>query len=349
MKKIVLIAVAFVMGSFISSFPKSVAADDFYKGKSIRFVVGYAAGGGYDLVARLVGRHIGRHIPGNPSIVVDNMDGAGSLIAANYTYNKADRDGTFIGVWNGAFVLRQALGDKAVRLDGRKLGWIGAPTKGTPVCAIMARTGLTSFKDILESKKRIKMGATRAGSTYDDLPKILNKTLNTKFDVISGYTGTGTISIALRSGEVDGGCQTWESMRTTMRALLDGKGGEKMIPFLIHSRWEDPEVKDLPLIPEVIKGKDNLAMYKAWVATYEFQRPFSLPPGTPKERVSILREAFAATMKDPKFMAEAEKSKMDITYVTPKQIEGYVEEIMTMTPKAKESLQFLIRPSKESK
>ncbi|HZD42114.1 MAG TPA: hypothetical protein VE131_15430, partial [Terriglobales bacterium] len=148
------------------------------------------------------------------------------------------------------------------------------------------------------------------------------------------------------SGEVDGGCQTWESMRTTMRALLDGKGGEKMIPFLIHSRWEDPEVKDLPLIPEVIKGKDNLAMYKAWAATYEFQRPFSLPPGTPKERVSILREAFAATMKDPKFMAEAEKAKMDITYVTPEQIEGYVEEIMTMTPKAKESLQFLIRKSK---
>ena len=119
-----------------------------------------------------------------------------------------------------------------------------------------------------------------------------------------------------------------------------------MIPFLIHSRWEDPEVKDLPLIPEVIKGKDNLAMYKAWVATYEFQRPFSLPPGTPKERVKTLREAFAATMKDPKFMAEAEKSKMDITYVTPEQIEGYVEEIMTMTPKAKESLQFLIRKSK---
>jgi tripartite-type tricarboxylate transporter receptor subunit TctC len=348
MKKMVLVAVGFVIGiGSFSSFPNSVAADGFYQGKSIRFVVGYAAGGGYDLVARLVGRHISNHIPGNPSVVVDNMTGAGSLIAANYTYKGAKPDGLTVGIWNGAFVLRQALGDKAVRLDGRKLGWIGAPTKGTPVCAIMARTGLTSFKDILESKKRIKMGATRAGSTYDDLPKILNKTLNTNFDVISGYTGTGTISVALRSGEVDGGCQTWESMRTTMRALLDGKGEDKMIPFLIHSRWEDPEVKDLPLIPEVIKGKDNLAMYNAWVATYEFQRPFSLPPGTPKERVSILREAFAATMKDPKFLAEAKKSKMDITYVTPEQIEGYVEQIMAMTPKAKESLQFLIRRPKK--
>ncbi len=348
MNKILMSVVAFVigMGSY-SSFPRSVSAEDFYKGKSIRFVVGFAAGGGYDLAARLVSRHIPKHIPGNPSVVVENMTGAGSLIAANYTYRGAKADGLTVGIWNGAYVLRQALGDKAVRLDGRKLGWIGAPTKGTPVCAIMAHSGLTSFEDILKSNKRIKMGATRAGSTYDDLPKILNKVLNTNFDVISGYTGTGTISVAMRSREVDGGCQTWESMRTTMRAMLDAEGEDKMIPFLIHSRWEDPEVKDVPLIPEIIKGKDNIAMYQAWIATYEFQRPFSVPPGTPKERLSILRKAFAATMTDPEFLSEAEKSKLDVTYVTPEQIATYVEQIMAMTPKAKESLQFLVRKSKK--
>jgi tripartite-type tricarboxylate transporter receptor subunit TctC len=290
---------------------------------------------------------MGKHIPGNPSIVVENMTGAGSLIAANYIYKSSKADGLTVGIWNGAYVLRQALGDKAVLLDGRKLGWIGAPTKGTPVCAIMAHSGLKSFEDILKSKKRIKMGATRAGSTYDDLPKILNKILHTNFDVISGYTGTGTISVAMRSREVDGGCQTWESMRTTMKAMLDAKGEDKMIPFLIHSRWEDPEVKDVPLIPEIIKGKDNIAMYRAWIATYEFQRPFSVPPGTPKERLNILRKAFAATMKDPEFLSEAKKSKLDVSYVTPEQIESYVEQIMTMTPKAKESLQFLVRKSKQ--
>ncbi len=348
MNKILLVAVAIVIGiGSLSSFPNSVAAEDFYKGKTIRFVVGFAAGGGYDLVARLVSRHFPKHIPGNPSVVVENMTGAGSLIAANYTYRGATPDGLTVGIWNGAYVLRQALGDKAVRLDGRKLGWIGAPTKGTPVCAIMAHSGLKSFEDILSSKKRIKMGATRAGSTYDDLPKILNKVLNTNFDVISGYTGTGTISVAMRSKEVDGGCQTWESMRTTMRAMLDAEGEDKMIPFLIHSRWEDPEVKDVPLIPEIIKGKDNIAMYQAWIATYEFQRPFTVPPGTPKERLSILRKAFAATMKDPEFLSEAEKSKLDVTYVTPEQIATYVEQIMAMTPKAKESLQFLVRKSKK--
>jgi hypothetical protein len=132
-----------------------------------------------------------------------------------------------------------------------------------------------------------------------------------------------------------------------MKAMLDAKGEDKMIPFLIHSRWEDPEVKDVPLIPEIIKGKDNIAMYRAWIATYEFQRPFSVPPGTPKERLNILRKAFAATMKDPEFLSEAKKSKLDVSYVTPEQIESYVEQIMTMTPKAKESLQFLVRKSKQ--
>jgi tripartite-type tricarboxylate transporter receptor subunit TctC len=143
-------------------------ADEFYKGQTIRFVVGFAAGGGYDLSARIVGRHIGKHIPGNPTIVVENMTGAGSLIAANYTFNSAKPDGLFVGIWNSAYVLRQALGDKAVRFDGRKLGWIGAPTKGTPFCSIMAHTGLKSLKDVVGANRELKMGSTGPGSTYDE-------------------------------------------------------------------------------------------------------------------------------------------------------------------------------------
>jgi tripartite-type tricarboxylate transporter receptor subunit TctC len=165
----------------------SAAATDFYKSKTIRVTVGFSAGGGYDTYARAVARHIGKHIPGNPSLVVDNMDGAGSLIAANYTYNKADRDGTFIGVWNSAFVLYQALGDKAVRLDARKLNWIGAPIKGSPACNIMGFTGLKTMDDVVKSGQSLKMGSTRAGSTYNDLPLILNQTIGTKFNVINGY------------------------------------------------------------------------------------------------------------------------------------------------------------------
>jgi tripartite-type tricarboxylate transporter receptor subunit TctC len=321
---------------------RTAGANEFYQGKTIRFVVGFAPGGGYDLSARIVGRHIGKHIPGNPTIVVENMTGAGSLIAANYTYNSAKPDGLFVGIWNSAYVLRQALGDKAVRFDGRKLGWIGAPTKGTPFCSIMANTGLKSLKDVVAANREIKMGSTGPGSTYDDLPQILNRTLGTKFKVISGYEGTGPILVAMRRKEIDGGCWTWESARTTARPMLDAKGDDKLVPFLIHSQEPDPEVKDLPLVPEIIKGEDNLSAYRTWAGTYEFQRPFSVPPGTPKERLQILRKAFADTMKDREFIAEAEKSKLETTYVSGEEVDKYVQQVLGITPKAKELLDFLM-------
>ena len=348
MKVRICLSMAAMIGLIVLTGAARSSADDFYKGKTIRFVVGFAAGGGYDLAARVVGRHMGKHIPGNPTIVVENMTGAGSLIAANYTYNSAKPDGLFVGIWNSAYVLRQAMGDKAVRLDARKLGWLGAPTKGTPVCGIMAYTGLKTLKDVTGANREIKVGATAAGSTYDDLPKILNLTLGTKFNVVSGYEGTGTILVAMRRKEVEGGCWTWESMRTTARPMLDAQGDEKLIPYLIHRRWDDPEVKDVPLIPEVISGdKDKLAAYNTWVGTYEFQRPFSVPPGTPKERLEILRKAFGATMKDPEFLAEAKKVKFQVTFVPGEQVEKYVENMLAITPKAKELLSFLmVKPKK---
>jgi len=323
------------------------SANDFYKGKTIRFVVGLAAGGGYDLSARTIGRHMGKHIPGHPNIVVENMTGAGSLIAANYTYNSAKPDGLFVGIWNSGYVLRQALGDKAMRFDARKYGWIGAPTKGTPFCSIMAHTGLKSLKEIVAANRELKMGSTGPGSTYDDMPQILNRIIGTKFSVISGYEGTSTILVAMRRKEVDGGCWTWESGRTTARPMLDAKGDDKLIPFLIHRREPDPEVKDLPLIPEVIKGEDNLSAYRTWAGTYEFQRPFTVPPGTPKERLQLLRKGFADTMKDPEFIAEANKSKLETTYVSGEEVDKYVNQVLSITPKAKELLSFLMtKPNK---
>jgi tripartite-type tricarboxylate transporter receptor subunit TctC len=206
---------------------------------------------------------------------------------------------------------------------------------------------LKSLKDVLATKREIKMGSTAPGSTYDDTPRILNETIGTKFKVVSGYEGSGPIYVAMRRKEIDGGCWGWESARTTARALLDGKGDEKLIPFLIHRREPDPEVKDLPLIPEIIKGEDKLSAYRTWVGSYEFQRPFTVPPGTPKERLQILRKAFAETMKDPEFVAEAKKSKLETTYVSGEEIDKYVGQIYSITPKAKELLSFLITKPKK--
>jgi tripartite-type tricarboxylate transporter receptor subunit TctC len=332
---------------FFLALPHHSRADEFYKGKTIRFVVGAPAGGGYDTYTRAVARHLGRHIAGNPSTVVDNMEGAGSLIAANYVYNKADPDGLTIGVWISGQIIRDALGDKSTRFDGRKFGWIAAPHTGAPTCAMMGFSGLRTWDDVLNSKRSIRMGGVRAGTSYDDVPRILNNVAGTKFEVITGYAGTSPVRLALRRREVEGACLGWESMRVSNRAMLDAKGDDELIPFITHKRLEDPEVKDLPLFTEVIKGEDNLATYKTWAASYEFQRPFSLPPNTPPERLQALRKAFAATLRDAQFLAEAKKARLDIEPVPGEKIEEYVNQIYSMSDKVKQNLSFLVNPSQK--
>jgi hypothetical protein len=169
----------------------------------------------------------------------------------------------------------------------------------------------------------------------------------TKFDVISGYAGTSIVRVAMQKREVEGACLGWESMRVSNRAMLDAQGDDRLIPFLIHKRVEDPEVKDLPLFTEVIKGEDNLATYKTWAASYEFQRPFSLPPGAPKERIETLRKAFLATLRDPGFLAEAKKTRLDIEPVSGEEIDGYVKQIYSMSDKVKQNLSFLVRQTQK--
>ena len=191
------------------------------------------------------------------------------------------------------------------------------------------------------------VGGTRSGTT-NDMPKILNRTLGTNFEVIAGYRGTGPIRLAMQKRELDGACFGWESQRVTARAMLKAKGDERLIPFITHGDSQDPEVKDLPRLTKIIKG-EKLDIVNAWLQQYNFQRPFSLPPGTPKKRVDVLRKAFKAALKDPQLLAEAKKSKLIITYVSPKKIEKYVDQILNMSPKAKESLQFLVVKKKKKK
>jgi tripartite-type tricarboxylate transporter receptor subunit TctC len=320
-----------------------VAAQDFYKDKTIRFIVGQAAGGGYDAYTRAIARHIGKHIPGQPTATVENMTGAGSLVAANYLYANAKPDGLTVGNWNSAFVLNQALGDPNVRFDARKFGWIGAPSKGIPVCVIMGFTGLKNIDEILKSEKPIKMGGTAPGSHSVDLPLMLNKMLGTKFNVVTGYAGTAQVRLAVQRREVDGDCTNWESVIATRRDLLDGKGDEKMIPFLIHTRVSDAEASKIPLFTEILKDEVNVATYKAYMSQMEYQRPLTVAPGTPKERLEILRRALKATLEDPEFATLASKSRLDITYVSGEDAERLVNEVLSIPPKVKDNLQFLVQ------
>jgi tripartite-type tricarboxylate transporter receptor subunit TctC len=177
----ILFVVAVILGT-----SATVLAEDFYKGKVIRFVLGFSPGGGYDTYTRAIARHFGKHVPGNPIIVVQNRTGAGSMIAANYVSKRARPDGLTVGIWSSDLVLRQALGQRGFQFDPRKLNWIGTPTQDTPACAVMAFTGLRTLDDILKSKEPLKVGSTGSGTT-DGLPRILNNVLGQIFNIITGY------------------------------------------------------------------------------------------------------------------------------------------------------------------
>ena len=334
---LVLMAAAFVHGA------------DFYKGKTIRLVVGAPPGGGYDAYTRLTARYIGKYVPGNPAVVVINRPGAGTLIAAHYVAGKSKPDGLTVGIWNSSMALREALGDRGVKIRHQDVGWVGAPGTETLTCAFMGFSGIRTFEDVMRSKKPIKMGATRAGSNTVDLPTIMNKYLGTNFKVISGYRGVAPIRLAMQSGEVDGFCSGWEPIRGTARAMLDAKGDAKLVPVIIHRRWDEPEVKDLPTFSEVFKqkgGAQALAIYQAYLGPTQFMRPLAVPPGTPAGRLATLRKAFASTVKDKQFLADAKRSKLVISPVTGERVEQHVEEIFSMSPEAKKSLGFLVRKKK---
>ena len=317
------------------------SAEDFAKGKTLRFIVGASPGGGYDTYTRTAARHIAKHFPGNPTPVVQNLTGAGGLIVANYLYNKVKPDGLTAGVWNNVFLLHEALGSRRVNFKGRNYGWVGAPVTGWPSCAVMGFTGLKTWDDLLKSKKPLKVGS--AGGTGTTLPTILNIASGRKiFDIIPGYTGTSKVRLAMQARELGGVCMAFESMRVTARSMLDAKGDDKLIPILVHGDPPDAEVKDIPRVADLVKGADNVAMLTAWAVQYNFQRPVTLPPGTPKDRLAVWRKAYAATLKDPAFLADAKKSKLNVVYVSGEDAEKSTNTILSMSPETKERLKWML-------
>ncbi len=318
----------------------AVGAEEFYKGKNLRMLVGFSPGGGYDTYTRFVARYIRQYIPGSPTPVVQNLPGAGSLVTANFIYKKAKPDGLTLGVWSPGLVLAHAMGDKKVKIVPRRFEIIGVPTRDAVACAIMARTGLKTLDDIVKSGRELKMGGTRAPGITTDPFLFLNRELGTKFKSITGYGGTARVRLAMDKGEVDGACWTWDSMRITARGMLDNTGDRKLIPFIIAQRRDNPEVKDLPLFQEVLTGK-NLEAFKVWNLQNGITRIFTLPPGTPKDRTAILQKAFKSVTENSAFLADAKKADLAVDYVSPGEIRKALIGFDTMAPDIREYLQIL--------
>ena len=303
-------------------------AAPFYEGKTIRLIVGFSAGGGFDTYSRLIGRHMGKHIPGNPTIVVENMPGAASLVAANHVYNVANPDGLTILNFHGNQVINQLIGKPGIKFDARKFEYIGIPTQDNVACAFHKSSGITTFDALRNPKTPVKLGGVAPGDTTYNTAKLLIAALKLPIQLVAGYKGTAEIKLAAESGEVAGGCWQWESIKSIWRQGLDA--GDVAIVLQVNPKPH----RELAKVPNAIDFAPNensrLLLKYGGHDPAAITRPYAVAPGTPKDRVAMLRKAFAAALKDPELMADAKKLRLDTNPLTGEEIEKIVVQLFKM-------------------
>lgn len=315
-------------------------APAFYDGKTLRIIVGLPPGGGFDTYARTIGRHLGKHVPGKPTVIVDNMPGAGSIVMTNHMYKVAKPDGLTMGHFNGALILGQVLGQAGIEFDARKFEYVGAAVNEDVTCSLSKASGITSIDQWKAAKTPVKLGGTAPGATPDNSARILHAALGLPIQLVSGYKGTSPIRLAVEGGEVAGACWSWQSMRVTWRKAIDAGEVTPIVQIVAKPFADIPKV---PLAIDLATTEEAKQLIRFGVQNASaYARPFILPPGTPKDRVETLRTAFQATLKDPEFLAEAEKARLIIDPVTGDAMEKLVADVFTMSPglqaKLKEAL-----------
>ena len=300
----------------------AASSDEFYKNKTVRLIVGFAPGGGFDAYSRVIARHFGKHIPGNPSVVVENMTGAGSLILANYLYKIAKPDGLTIGNFHGNQVLNQILGGAGIEFDARRFHWIGVPVKDNGACVLTKASEITSLEKWRTAKIPVKLGGGGPGDTTSTNPKILKEALGLPLQIVMGYKGTADMRLAAESGELAGACFQWESIKTTWRKGLDT--GEATVVLQTNPK-PHPELANVPNAIDLAKTQEARQLIRFGLHDLAaITRPYVLPPATPKQQVEILRKAFQETFKDPAFVADTDKSKLDVEPVTGQDLERLI-------------------------
>jgi tripartite-type tricarboxylate transporter receptor subunit TctC len=318
-----------VLSIFLAASPAFAQEDvaAFFRGKTLRLVVGIGVGSGYDINARLLARHMASHIPGQPTIIVQNQPGAGSLAMTNALYNTGPFDGTVMGASFNGMPTTPLLQPAGARFDPEKLNWLGSTNRETQVMYVWHTAPAHTLEDA--RTREIIMGAQAPGSTQFDYPVLAKEMFGFKFKVVTGYESTPKIHLAMESGEVHGTVANW----STLKAINASWIAEKKIRIL--AQWalmKNPELGEIPMFLEVAKTEAERSALRLMLARLEYGRPFFLPPNVPAARVAALRRAFDATMKDPDYLAEADRLKIDVEPLSGEQVAALVEQVSGTPP-----------------
>lgn len=308
----------------------NVFADDFYKGKTIRIINGGSAGGGFDTYSRAIARHMGKHIPGNPTLIVEVMSGAATRIAAKYLHSAAQPDGLTFGIFNGYLLLGRVLGMPGLDFDVRQYEWVGVPVQDHVACALTKASGVTNIEQWRAAKTPVKIGALGPGNSTADVPRLLKGVLGLPIQMVEGYKGTADIRLAADSGEVGGGCWAWQSIEVTWRKALQAGDVHTIIQVAPKAH---PDIPKVPNAFDLVKTDEEKRLITAGVVLpSSVTRVYVMRPGTPKDRVRILQKAFADTLKDPEFVAEAKKAQLEIDPLTGEEVGKIVSEMFDLSP-----------------
>ncbi len=324
----------------------SAAADpvaDFYAKKPIRMLIGFSTGGGYDLYARLLARYMGKHIPGNPTILPENMPGAGSLRVANYLYNVAPKDGTVFGTFNRGLAMEGLLNHSpGLNYDATKFNWLGSITNEVSVCAFRKESGIATWQDMLT--KPYVVGGTASGADTDIYPTVLKNAFDLKLKLITGFPGGTDVGLAMERHEVDGRCGwSWSTLMSRDRALYENK--DIFVPIQL-ALVKHPDLPNVPLITELSADPKIVAVMKLIASRQTMARPFAAPPGLPADRAAALKTGFDETMKDPDFLAEAKKLDLEVMPVGSADLTILVKQLADSPPDVLELASKLLQEPK---
>ncbi len=309
MMRTLAVAMPLVAAAAMPAAAQSVA--DFYTGKRLQMIIGFGPGGGYDLWGRTLARHLGNHIPGKPGFTPENMPGAGSFTAANHIYAVAPKDGTVVGIIARDAPLGPLTGADGARFDALKLTWVGSPTAETNVCISYKTAPVKSLAELME--KELIIGHTGAGTGTYTYPYVLNAVLGTKFKIVGGFPSSADVFLAMERGEMHGICESYDSVLGKRPDWI--KDGTVNVLFQ-GGAAANPHLKDVPFILDVAKTTEQKQIINFVYAGQGIGRPFVAPPDMPADRTKALRAAFDATMKDPDFLADAKKQKLDVEPVS---------------------------------